>query len=483
MDIINISPGETGKVMEILRERDIYIPSYCNGMGKCGKCKIKFLDNPPEITPSEEKLLSRKEISDNIRLACISTVTSPVRIQIPRAYQENNISVNSGLHINDAYKKIKGGIALDIGTTTVCAAGVDNNGRVTDIKSVVNHQRAFGTDVISRINYVNTHKNDKLKSIIEKDIHELILKLNIEENTDIAVVGNTTMGHILQGLSCEGLGVFPYNPVDISFHEYKFKNNNMMMLPGISTFVGSDITGGIISCNMDINEEVSLLVDLGTNGEMAIGNKRNILVSSAAAGPVFEGGNIGCGLAGIPGAIDAIDIDGREVSMTTIGKEPPIGICGTGVLEIVYELVKNNIVNSSGFMEGEGYRVIKNIYFSAEDVREVQLAKSAIRSGIDVLIKEFGCRYEDIKNVYIAGGFGQGINIKKACGIGLIPEELMDAVAPAGNTALKGAIMYILEPEILNRFNKTAENAGEINLGNHTDFQELYIRNMNFPRI
>ncbi len=484
MDTIEILPGQSKNVMEILQEQGIYVPAHCNGMGRCGKCKVRFLENPPKPTPIEEKLLSKEEIADNIRLSCTSYISSPARIKIADYCSEDNISINTAVNIDgNTNKIIKGGIALDIGTTTVCGARVDNHGRIRGIKSTVNHQRAFGADVISRINYTNIHRDNKLKNIIEADIEGLISALNIEENTDIVVTGNTAMGHILQGLSCESLGVFPYIPADISHHKYKFKKYNMIMLPGISTFVGSDIVGGIAYCNMDTEDDIALLVDLGTNGEMAIGNRSDILVSSAAAGPVFEGGNIDCGLAGVPGAIDTVDIRGAELAMTTIEKSAPIGICGTGVLELVYELVKNNIVDSTGFMEKERYRIIKNIYFSAKDVREVQLAKSAIRSGIEVLIKEFGCKYEDVSNVYIAGGFGQRINIKKACGIGLIPRELISKVSGVGNTALKGAIMYILDSEVENRLNKIAGNAREINLANHHDFQELYIRHMDFPGV
>ena len=236
---------------------------------------------------------------------------------------------------------------------------------------------------------------------------------------------------------------------------------------------------------MDRSEEVCILVDLGTNGEIAIGNRDRILCASTAAGPAFEGGNISCGMAGIPGAISSVTIEDGKVFLKTIDDAPPAGLCGTGVLETMYELLKEEIVDETGCMEDEwiddGFPLAEGIVFTAKDVRELQLAKSAVRAGMEVLLRSFGAGWSEIGRLFIAGGFGQKINMEKAVGIGLLPEELQGRMEPVGNSSLAGAVMAARDPAVIDRMVRAAQMAQEIPLAESPLFSDLYMEHMFFP--
>ena len=336
-------------------------------------------------------------------------------------------------------------------------------------------------DVISRIQASNDGKKEELQQLVLTDLRNLITDLGEDPETiPVVIAGNTTMQHLLLGLSCETLGVAPFTPVDISLHEVK----NQLLLPGISTYVGADIVAGIVATGMDQSEEVCLLIDMGTNGEMAIGNKDKIMVASTAAGPAFEGGNISCGVAGIPGAISRVTITDGTAQCETIGGKEPVGLCGTGVLEVMYELLKEEIVDETGLMDDEyvddGFPLAGDIVFTDRDIREVQLAKSAIRAGAETLIKEFGVTYDGISKLYLAGGFGQKIDLEKAAGIGILPPELIDRTEAAGNTSLQGAVMAAQDDSVRDRYLRAVAVSEEVSLSESTLFNDLYVQHMFF---
>ena len=530
-------------LLDLLQGRGIYVPAYCGGSGSCGKCRVRILQEAPAPTEPERDCLCACELEEGVRLACMTAPEAGMEIEIlagDEAEMQVETAVKTGAAVSAAAEPgegadasgrsdrfsggmrggsgdIKGGAqagpsapviaAVDIGTTTVVMSAVDtSSGRILETAAGVNHQRAFGADVISRIDAANQGKGDLLRNSILQDLDRLQVQLGLPRNTPRLVSGNTTMQHLLQGLSCKTLGVAPYTPVDLSLHDYCPREMEekdspettaqnsaggaepfpvMTMLPGISTYVGADIVSGIVACGMDRSEAVCILVDLGTNGEMAIGNRDRIVCASTAAGPAFEGGNIHCGMAGIPGAISAVEITDGKVSVETIAGTPPAGLCGTGVLETMYELLKEEVVDETGCMEDEwmeeGFPLAEGVVFTAKDVRELQLAKAAIRAGLEVLLQVFGADYEDIERLYIAGGFGQKINLEKAVGIGLLPEELLDRMEPVGNSSLAGAVMAAGDPAVLDRMVKTSQMAEETSLAENPLFSDLYMDNMFFP--
>lgn len=502
MKTVKLSISDKNKsLLTHLQENGEFLPAYCAGRGTCGKCKVQFLNDAPAPTAHDSAFFSPKQLSEGWRLACQTYIEGQFTLQI-EDYQEDSIQAASdfklspketSLDIADSallYTKEADfsslALAIDIGTTTIAANLIDTKRQeILKTLSSINHQRMFGTDVLSRIDAANHGNLAKLQQIILDDLNSLCSQLHIGEDITrlsipVIIAGNSTMQHLLQGLSCETLGVFPFTPVDLSMHSYK----NMTILPGISTYVGADIVSGIVACGIDQKEEISILVDLGTNGEMIIGNKDRILVASTAAGPAFEGGNIRCGIAGVPGAIDTVTISGDNVKISTILNEKPAGICGTGVIETVYELVKEKIVDTTGLIEEKyfdnGYPLSENISFTNKDIREVQLAKSAIRAGVEILIKSYGIDYTQVAHLYLAGGFGQKINYKKAIGIGMLPEELKNRIISVGNSSLAGATMLADTPKLQNRFTHITDISEEINLANHKDFNDLYVKYMFF---
>ncbi len=516
--IENIKDGRS--ILEALREEGKYIPAPCGGNGTCGKCRVRFVQDPPAPSQADLSVLTESEIEDGVRLACRTPAKRGAVIGI-LAEDETGMEVSAGFAGDgvlgmdtgfagdgspglDAGKKeaLSAGIsaevresgkrvfpavgqiaaAVDIGTTTIAMSAVNTvNGEVLGTATGINRQRAWGADVISRMEASNQGKGELLRRSIRSDLDSLREKLGLPQDLHMVISGNSTMEHLLQGLSCQTLGTAPYTPVDISLHEYE----NMTILPGISTFVGADIVSGIVACGIDQSEEICILVDLGTNGEMAIGNRSRIISASTAAGPAFEGGNISCGVAGIPGAVSSLEIRDGEANIRTIGNQPPVGLCGTGVLETVYELLKEELIDETGLMEDDyfddGFPIAEGIVFTNKDVREVQLAKSAVRAGLEVLLKEYGTDYDHIGKLYIAGGFGQKINLEKAVGIGLLPGELLDRMIPVGNSSLAGAVMAACDPSILERMRAVGADSEETSLAENPLFSELYMDNMFFP--
>lgn len=478
-------------VLERMRREGIFLPADCGGRGTCGKCRVRFLEGAPDPTEEERKKLTQEQLQDGVRLACracpegrftVEYELSEEEIQAESIVTEKDTDSAAGGTLSGKGSGAEKEVAIDIGTTTIAAALLDaESGRVLDTVTCVNHQRAFGADVISRIQASNDGKKEELRQLVRKDIGSLITQLGEDpEKVPVVIAGNTTMQHLLQGLSCETLGVAPFTPVDISMH----RDRNHLLLPGISTYVGADIVAGIVAVGMDVSEDICLLIDLGTNGEMAIGNKDRILVASTAAGPAFEGGNISCGVAGIPGAISRVTITDGKAQCETIGDKEPIGLCGTGVLETMYELVKEEIVDETGLMDDDyvddGFPLSGDIVFTDKDIREVQLAKSAIRAGAETLIKEFGTDYSGISKLYLAGGFGQKIDLEKAAGIGILPEELIGKTEAAGNTSLQGAVMAARDDAVLGRYLHAVAVSGEVSLSESTLFNELYVQYMFF---
>ena len=329
------------------------------------------------------------------------------------------------------------------------------------------------------------------------------------------------MLHLLMGYPTQGLGVYPFTAHTLALEERPLSEvlglsgegeglNRPLselaglpafLLPGFSVYVGADIVSGVYGLDFQRSEGVNALIDLGTNGEMAIGNKDRLLVTSTAAGPAFEGGNITCGVGSIPGAISNITIEINkkpDVILKTIANEKPLGICGTGVIETASELVRNELVDETGMLDEEyfdnGFFLAEKangepIVFTQKDVRELQLAKSAIRAGLEVLLKRFGISCEGLDRLYIAGGFGYYLDIEKASQIGLIPKDLLPKAVAVGNSSLSGAVKFLKEwwrtlPDPteapLGELTRLAKQGEEIALSSDPDFNDFYMEYMMF---
>jgi uncharacterized 2Fe-2S/4Fe-4S cluster protein (DUF4445 family) len=392
-------------------------------------------------------------------------------------------------------------VAIDIGTTTLAMALLDlGTGKIAHRFSAVNRQREFGGDVISRIQRANDGDLPALSKSIREQIAGGITTLCNEASVEtgdirkIAITGNTTMLHLLLGLSCRTLGQAPFTPVTLDMVSLQYREIfegdlfcETRVLPGISTYVGADITAGLLFAGIYAGTETAVFMDIGTNGEMALAYDGKILCTATAAGPAFEGGNIRWGTGSVPGAISQVRFRNGAFEYTTIGGRPPEGICGSGVVDIVYQGLKNNIILSSGRFNKEllpGSEIFlaktgdnRDIVFCQKDVRELQLGKSAIRSGLDALLNHAGLGYGDIKTLYIAGGFGFNLNPESGAGIGLIPEALRPKVSLIGNSALGGTIKYLLNPDYEKTLVQIAGQSEEFSLPADKYFNRNFINN------
>ena len=507
-------------LLEMLQEKNEYISAPCNGNGICGKCIVRYKSGATEPTKQDREFLSEKQLEQGYRLACQSYPTEEYKVEIPEL--EETIEVLSQWENQRTEEILKNtaegtaektenalyGICIDIGTTTLAALLVNLETEADCQTAVsVNHQRAYGSDVLSRISASNGGKKWEIQRCIRQDLQKLIRELHQKEKITeqqiqrIVIAGNTTMCHLLRGFSCETLGVAPFLPVDLSWMEgsaadflgMKELDTKVVILPGISAFVGADIMAGIAKMNMHRSEGYHLLLDIGTNGEMVLGNCRHMYVTSTSAGPAFEGGNISCGMAGIPGVISHVFMEETgKAGFQVIGeadgenkkKQQAIGICGTGMIDLVYELRKHQMIDEHGTYSDlyfdTGYELAGKVKFTQNDIREIQMAKAAIRAGVDILVKKAGIAFDEVDDCYLAGGFGTKIDITKAAGIGLIPKELEVKTIPVGNTVLAGTKEVLLGRISKDELEKIQTMADVINLAEENDFEELYLSYMDF---
>lgn len=501
-------PPQESLMTALLRE-GYYISAACGGKGRCGKCKVQVISGEAYITDADRKVFAEQELEAGWRLSCMLYPRDDMEIIFSLQDEEQFQAVtdfqydSASEHAADAEIVDEGwyDIAIDIGTTTIAFAAVSvPRGTILTSAARINSQRKYGADVISRIKASVDGKEQELRNCITEDLQQGIADLQMKVTgytlRRIVVSGNTTMGHLLMGYDCQSLGVYPFTPVNIDFICGKSEqmigtavDTETELLPGISTYVGGDIVSGMYACGFDQTEEICLLIDLGTNGEMALGNKDRILVTSTAAGPAFEGGNITCGTGSIPGAICSVQIVDGKARIQTIQDEIPTGICGTGVVEITAELLREELVDETGLLDEEyfddGFPLARTaegaeLVFLQKDIREIQLAKAAIRAGAETLLLRYGVKKEDIKHVYLAGGFGYRLDTDKAVAIGMLPEEFSDRIEAVGNSSLAGAVKYAVASDGKDRLRTLIEVSEEISLSSDKDFNELYMEHMMF---
>lgn len=497
------------RLMDAMIRVGLTIRNDCGGTGTCGKCMVRLVEGYLDITSQDRDIFSESDLSQGYRLACMAYPGQTCTILMNSGehgefkvltetlsnptYEES--SMKETLSHNNSFTAYA--IAIDLGTTTLALALVDSaDGNIQKNYTAMNPQRAYGADVISRIKASNDGKQELLARIVRDELLQGIRALinnqhiSLERIQRIVISGNTTMIHLLMGYSCAGLGAYPFTPVELgfinTFSDELFATVErlpVVILPGISVFVGGDITGGLLACGFDKLEKPCLLVDMGTNGEMALGNRDRIIVTGTAAGPAFEGGNISCGVGSIPGAISRVYMEEGSLGYETINNVTPVGLCGTGVIELVSELLQEGIIDNTGLLMDPyfdtGYPVA-DMSFTQKDIRELQLAKAAIRAGITILTKSYGISMGDLDRVYIAGGFGYYLDIQKAAGIGLLPDLVINKTQGVGNTSLSGAILAMTNPEVNDRIKHIISIAEEIHLSNDKDFNDIYIQHMSF---
>lgn len=518
MNIFSCDTAQDGtrSLLEILQKEGHFVSASCGGRGTCGKCVVRYRKNPTPPSGADMEKLTKEQIKSGFRLACQSYPKEPFEVELSEI--EEQIQVEAGSYGQPRREKAESqagqqpvsekadtpetryGIAIDIGSTTLAAVLINlNSGERLQTAASVNHQRVYGADVLSRIQASNAGRKWEMQRCIRQDLKQLFAELakkegiQAEQVEKIVVAGNTTMCHLLKGYSCQTLGAAPFTPVDISCMKGTAEQllgmrglfTETVILPGISAFVGADITAGMAAVGLAAGEEYCLLLDIGTNGEMTLGNREQIYATATSAGPAFEGGNISCGMAGVPGAVVHVKLkeDGQSVT-EVIGGGKAAGICGTGIIDLTAELLGHGLLDEHGtFTEQyfeKGYLVAEGVLFTQKDVRELQMAKAAIRAGIEILMKKAGVEPEQIKTCYLAGGFGTQIAVEQAVRIGLIPDFLQERTVAAGNTVLEGAIRYLTGRIAEEDCERIVQITEEVNLAMEPEFEEQYLEQMDF---
>ena len=497
------------RVHDYIQSQGTALAMPCGGKGMCGKCRVRVVRGRLPVTPEDKRIFSEAQLAQGWRLACKAVTREAVEIVVPVQEQQGFSALAAEAADEGALSLAADhdyGLAVDIGTTTLAAALVDcTGGKILATATTVNSQRSFGADVVSRIGAACHGKGRALQKAVRRDLTRLVKQL-FQDHPGVAghchcmaIAANTTMLHLLMGWSCEGLGNWPFHPVSLGGGTYDIQavlgrqdvltDCTVTLLPGMSTYVGADITAGIWQCGLASSDDVSLFVDLGTNGEMALGNKGQRFIASAPAGPALEGGKLTWGTGSVPGAICGVRIERGRAKVRTIDHAVPVGICGTGILEAMAGLVREGLVDETGKLVEpyfhKGFPLAstldyRRITLSQQDIREIQMAKSAIRAGIESLIERSGISRQRIRQVWLAGGFGYYLDPQKAAVIGLLPADLAERTTAVGNTSLKGAIGLLTGAVTLDELQAIAAGAEEIVLGNDEAFQRLYIDYLNF---
>lgn len=404
------------------------------------------------------------------------------------------------------------GIAVDIGTTTIAMELVDRiTGSVLSVVSLLNSQRRWGSDVISRIRAANSGQLDSLGHTVRRDLLNGITQLVQAASVDgsrvgtIAIAGNTVMIHLLLGLSCTGLGQHPFVPAQTDFEAVSFydlfetdlsvylpaSDCRVVCLPALSAFIGGDVIGGVAVCDLSPVHEpgARLFIDLGTNAEMVLSTGGSYYCASAAAGPAFEGGKISCGTGCIPGAVSSVRLEGSRFGYDTVpGGEPGklVGICGSGILDFTAAALQSGLVRRDGSLApvcaDSGIRLdgTGQITLTQQDIREIQLAKAAVRAGISVLLETAGTGENTVSSIVLAGGFGLYLREESALETGLLPPAFSGKTFGPGNTALAAATALLLDEDFAGRCRDIIASARTVVLAGHPEFESVYISMIDF---
>ncbi|MBE6968524.1 MAG: DUF4445 domain-containing protein [Ruminococcaceae bacterium] len=459
-------------LLSTLRAAGLDVPgAACGGKGSCGKCRV---------------MADGKEV-----LACRTSCHGIHNVYIPKQQEIHALTRGAG----DIAGGGSGlGLAVDIGTTTVAAFLYDMEaGRLLARTSSRNAQRSYGADVISRIQAWSEGHGDALTTCIRQQLSaltdELCAKTGCKRGdiTVMSIAANTVMEHIADGLSPVGIGAAPFSPLSLfgdvrpaaSLMDGCFPGAMCWFAPALAGYVGGDITAGLYAAGGAEAEGLWLYIDIGTNGEMALGNKDGWLSCATAAGPAFEGAEIRCGMDGSPGAIDKVTVEDGRLSCRVIGGGKARGLCGSGLVDAVACLLRTGELSEAGRLENSPRPLRDDVSICADDIRQLQLAKAAIRAGAETLLKRSGKTAADVTRLVIAGGFGSYMDTRSAMDIGLLPAVPPDRIEYVGNAAGAGAALALTK-EGRAGIGALARKCKYFELSGSPLFRDLYVDCMAF---
>lgn len=469
-------------------------PFPCGGRGVCGKCRVKAWGALSRPEPEELTLLGA---GSPLRLACFARVMGPCTVEMGHEAAMQIVTEGTAYraanHGAPMFRRY--GAAVDIGTTTLCARLYGPDGAILGGVSRLNPQSRFGADVISRIGAAMAGEAGALQQAAASAVLDMLRELcapngiSPAEVDALVITGNTTMLYLLAGRDPEPLSHAPFAADALFGGFWDAGELGLGALAGtrcylprcMHAFVGADITTALLASGMLQRPQTAVLVDIGTNGEMALWHEGELFCCSTAAGPAFEGAGIEMGSHGIPGAIDAVHVQDGQLVCRTIGGVPAQSICGSGIIDATAALLQTGALDETGRLaSGEQAALTPAVYLTQKDVRMIQLAKSAIRAGLETLLHEKGLRPADVGAFYIAGGFGSFLNLQSAADIGLFPAGLLGAAQVMGNAALAGASMLLCDEGLCETSEAGAKKAAHVALAANPFFMDQYMENMLF---
>ena len=522
---ITTGPEET--LLDAAQSAGVGLQAICGGAGICGTCLVRRMSgelSPP--TSLELAELSAEDLSDGCRLACQARPLGDLRVDVPpdslTAPQRLQVEARGGAlgpevltGVGEAARQGLG-LAIDLGTTKVAAYLVDlPSGRTLAMGGVMNPQIAYGEDIISRIAWAGRDRSrrrllqTRLIDALNNLVNELCLGVGVRAGdvVEAVAVGNTVMHHLFAGLEVAQLGVAPYRPAlceplvlsATELHLSLAPEATIYLPPNIAGYVGGDHVATLLASGADEAADVRLIVDIGTNTEVSLLRLGQLLSCSCPSGPAFEGAHISAGMRAAPGAIERVRIVNGQVLHSTIGAVRPRGICGSGILDAVAEMVRAGVLNRRGALlrNAAGVRVRngqaefllvpggspgqeREIVITRRDVNEIQLAKAAVRTGIDTMLDLGGVARDEIQNVFLAGAFGTYLDVRSAIAIGMFPPLPVERFHQVGNAAGLGARQMLVSIERRRRAEHMARRARYVELSGSSGFTRRFIHSVSF---
>ena len=518
---VSVPLGST--LLEAARAAGIEIDAPCGGTGTCGSCRVRATGALSAATRSEQELLGGAGVAAGKRLACRTRIEGDATVLMPEAPREARVVTAAQHKVAEVQPPLERGIdrlgdltgtAFDIGTTTIAGELVDlRTGAVLATSGDLNAQRAVGADVLSRVAHASSGGAAELRAMVVSQVDAMTLGMldqagrDPETLAESVVAGNVTMTGLFLGADVSALGEAPYEGAPVFGRHVRPEEIgsslpgglDIIIPPAASAFVGADVTMGMLATSLADRVMPTLYLDLGTNGEIVLVARGQVFAATTAAGPALEGASITCGMRAEAGAIEQVALESGALRLGVIGEQEPRGICGSGLLDLIAALLDAGLVDASGRMldtvghplrmrvtERGGSRAFivderSGIVLTQQDVRQVQLAVGAIRTGIDLLLASARLEPAAIAQVVIAGGFGFHVRAASLVRLGLLPPAWFDRVMFAGNTALAGARMALLSGAVRRRAEGLAQRVQTIDLAAHPEFQRRFLASLTFP--
>ena len=477
---VPFTEGES--LLAVLQREGFSVNAPCGGKGKCGNCTVTV------ITADGSSSVC----------ACKTPATEGCTVVLGNTQDDLSWNFTPGSSIVLPARFDGLGTAVDLGTTSIAVSLFDlKTGEKLGTSGAWNEQRAFGADVITRIAYTMDHPDglERLSSTVRRQIRQMTEDLCREHHRSwedvrrIFLAGNTTMQHLFAALPVASIAAAPFRPYTTfdTSEKYALDGKSVYMSPCVSGYVGGDITAGLSALELDLAEGNHLFLDVGTNGEMALGGKNGFLTCAVACGPAFEGAGISCGMPAAAGAINRFHLTEDQLLFDVIGGGEAKGICGSGLLDLAACLVSLGYITADGQLLSEGedgeegvFTIADGVSLTGRDVRQLQLAKAAVAAGIRILLEESSLQVSDIDTLWLAGGFGNRLDPKSAVTLGMLPEALLGKIRPAGNTSLAGAETALLSGE-KSRLLKIQSMCSYLELSSSAKFSEAFVEEMAFP--